>query len=254
HPSNEMVFSFSSSEIKQVQQQIDSMKILALEEKQHKIYPFNPNFITDYKAYTLGMTPEQFDKLKAFREKDQWVNSKHDFQRVTGVSDSLLEIISSNFKFPDWVSKPKRRPSYFSSEEKTEAQKLDLNTATIEQLQEVYGIGPALSNRIVNFRNKLGSFHHLDELHSVWGLKPEAIAQIEKNFTVRNPRKISEININTSSASDIATVPGINFELAKKIWEFVRLHEGVSSLSELSKIEELTPRKLKLIELYLFAE
>ncbi|NND61583.1 MAG: helix-hairpin-helix domain-containing protein, partial [Flavobacteriaceae bacterium] len=106
HPSNEMVFSFSSSEIKQVQQQIDSMKILALEERQHKIYPFNPNFITDYKAYTLGMTPEQFDKLKAFREKDQWVNSKHDFQRVTGVSDSLLEIISSYFKFPDWVSKP----------------------------------------------------------------------------------------------------------------------------------------------------
>ncbi|MFD2828841.1 hypothetical protein ACFSYG_20345 [Leeuwenhoekiella polynyae] len=47
------------------------LKQLMLAESQPKIYPFNPNFITDYKGYTLGMRMVEIDKLLRFREKDQ---------------------------------------------------------------------------------------------------------------------------------------------------------------------------------------
>ena len=50
-----------------LQREIDSLKKLASQPKKDTIYPFNPNFITDYKAYKLGLTPEQFDRLQAFR-------------------------------------------------------------------------------------------------------------------------------------------------------------------------------------------
>ena len=73
-------------------------------------------------------------------------------------------------------------------------------------------------------------------------------------FTVKTPKAIAKINVNTASASDISTIPGISFEMAKKIWEFRRLREKLTSIQELDKIEGMTERKLQLIHLYLSVE
>ena len=75
-----------------LQSQIDSIK----EEKLDyvpKIYPFNPNFISDYKGYKLGMSVSEIDRLLAFRKQNKYVNSPEEFQAVTKVSDSLLNAI-----------------------------------------------------------------------------------------------------------------------------------------------------------------
>ena len=62
------------------------------------------------------------------------------------------------------------------------------------------------------------------------------------------------MNLNSISASDVATIPGISFDLAKRIWEYRILNEGIKSFSELEHIEGLTKRKLQGIELYLKLE
>ncbi len=248
-------FDSSSEEIVTLQQQIDSLEKVALEKRKPKLYPFNPNFITDYKSYVLGMKPEEFDRLKAFREKNQWINSVTDFQQVTQVSDQWLDSISPYFKFPDWVTrpKPKRNTSNFDKE-KTFSEKQDLNLATEEELQTVYGVGTVLSSRILEYRTKLGGFTDEVQLYAVYGLSPSTINNILKQFAVKTPKELSKMNINTASASDIATLPGISFPLAKEIWEFVMLREGISSFEELRQIENLSAKKLQLIQLYLFAE
>jgi competence protein ComEA len=85
----------------------------------------------------------------------------------------------------------------------------------------------------------------------LWGLSEEVVKNVLNSFTVKTPKKIKMISVNTASASDIATISGISFELAKEIWEFRVLHEGISSLLELQKIEGMTLSKYALIELYL---
>ena len=110
-------FDISSDEIQQQQLFIDSLRLAEIERRKPKIYPFNPNFITDYKAYTLGMSTEEYDRLKSFRDKNKWVNSKTDFQRVTRVSDSLLATISPYFKFPKWVTQPRAKYKTYSKKE-----------------------------------------------------------------------------------------------------------------------------------------
>jgi competence protein ComEA len=44
-----------------------------------------------------------------------------------------------------------------------------LNTATAEDLEELPGIGPALAQRVVDFRTQHGQFHTVDELRQVSG-------------------------------------------------------------------------------------
>ncbi|MEH6766022.1 MAG: helix-hairpin-helix domain-containing protein [Aequorivita antarctica] len=258
--SEEDTFDTSSLEIVSMQKELDSLRLVEMENRKPKKYPFNPNFITDYKGYTLGMTNEEIDRLLQYRKEDKWINSASDFKRVTGVSDSLLAELSPYFKFPDWVTNPKPKSNFkdYKSEkgfsEKTFSQKIDLNKATEEQLQQVSGIGEALSKRIVAYREKLGGFSDDIQLYSVYGLDASVVQRTLNLFTVKIPKHISKINVNIASASDISTIPGISFEMAKKIWEYRRLREKINSIQELEKIEGMTERKLQLIQLYLSVE
>ncbi|MGB0788687.1 MAG: ComEA family DNA-binding protein [Marinirhabdus sp.] len=252
--STETTFDVASPEITSLQNEMDSLRSAQLEARKPKRYPFNPNFITDHRAYTLGMPPAAFDKLKAFRAKGQWINSTADFKRVTGISDSLLAVISPYFKFPEWVTNPKQRAFTDFNKERPHAQKTDLNTATAEQLQQVPGIGKTLGARIVGYRKKLGGFSADLQLGHVYGLAPDVVRRTLNRFTVKTPKPIVKLNVNKASASDIATIPGINFELAKKIWEYRRLREGILTLDGLKNIDGVGETKFELLTLYLSVE
>ncbi|GAW88704.1 acyl-CoA dehydrogenase [Flavobacterium psychrophilum] len=89
-----------------MQTEIDSLKPVSNNDT-YKMYPFNPNFITDFKGYKLGMKAAEIDRLLAFRKTNKYVNSAQEFQKVTQISDSLLAIIAPYFKFPDWVTNKK---------------------------------------------------------------------------------------------------------------------------------------------------
>lgn len=258
--SNDEAIDVSSEEIVSLQREIDSLRNVAIERKKPKIYPFNPNFITDYKGYVLGMSNQEIDRLHLYRREGKWINSAQDFQKVTGVSDSMLAKLAPYFKFPEWVNQPRpqNRNRASAAEKgfvaKPYGQKIDLNTATPAQLQQVSGIGEALSRRIVEYREKLGGFSDGSQLYEVYGLTPPVIERTLNLFAVKTPKPIAKIDVNTASASDIATVPGISFEMAKKIWEFRRLREKLDSIGELAKIEGISERKLRLIQLYLSVE
>jgi competence protein ComEA len=47
---------------------------------------------------------------------------------------------------------------------------LHLNSATVEQLERLPGVGPALAKRIVEFREKKGGFKRIEELLAVPGV------------------------------------------------------------------------------------
>ena len=254
--SKENLLDINSKEVIAIQKELDSLRTIEVESKKPKVFPFNPNFLTDFKGYTLGMSTEEIDRLLAFRKENKWINSVEDFKKVTKVSDSLLNKISPYFKFPDWVTNPKSKNKYVKKrfKEKKFTQKIDLNLATQDQLEAVNGIGKAFSKRIIDYRNKLGGFTNDIQLYQVYGLDFQVANSILKEFTVKTPKEIIKMNLNSISASDISTIPSISFDIAKRIWEFRILNEGIKSFSELENIEGLTKRKLQGIQLYLKLE
>ena len=257
---------FSSEDIKvdqtelaKLQKEIDSLRRIKLEASKPRIYPFNPNYISDYKGATLGMHTDEIDRLHAFRKQNKWINSAKQFQDVTKVSDSLLNRLSPFFKFPEWVNnkKTKRQQSTNTKLKKLEIpiEKLDLNTATAAQLQEVNGLGEKLSQRIVRFRNTFkGGFIDDIQLEDVYGLSAEVIKEIKIYFTVKTPRQIKKINLNTATVEALTKIQHINYELANNIIEQRKLREGFKSLSELKKVKDFPINKIKIIELYLHLE
>jgi competence protein ComEA len=251
------------TELQTFQNEVDSLKAVQIEKNKPKIYPFNPNFITDYKGYSLGMTNEEIDRLLNFRKQDKWINSVQQFQDVTEVSDSLLNAISPFFKFPDWITNPKAKSNtnwvdYSKSNAskatatKTFVQKADLNKATAEELQKVNGIGAALSDRIIKYRAKLsGGFMSDIQLQDIYGLSPEVIERITNDFTVKTPKQFEKINLNTATRDQLVTIQYLDYESAHYIIEYRTLHEGFKSLDELLKVKNFPVQKIEIIKLSL---
>lgn len=238
--------------INEFQNEIDSLKLVEIENRKPKIYPFNPNYITDYKGYTLGMSQEEINRLIAFRDKGLWINSATQFQQVTKISDSLFLQISPHFKFPEWVTNSKPIIYSTSNRPKTFDQKMDLNKATAQQLQKVNGIGVKLSERIIKFRNKFkGGFIADIQLIDVYGLSPEVIERLNNEFTVKTPRNISKLNLNTATIEDLVTIQHIDYELAYEIVNQRTLREGFKNFNELTKVKNFPIDKIEIIKLYL---
>jgi DNA uptake protein ComE-like DNA-binding protein len=236
-----------------MQSVIDSLKNRPTTTKA-VIYPFNPNFITDYKGYKLGMKLEEINRLVAFRAQNKFVNSAEDFQKVTGVSDSLLNAISPFFKFPDWVNKQKNNPNYKPYAKFESAKKIvqiDINEATPEDLIKLYGIGPALSERILKQKEQLGGFVSMTQMESIWGLSPEVIENLNKHFLVKSVPSVKKIKINSLSTKELAKFPYFNFTIAKEIVTFRSMNGEIKSIEDLAKINGFPSEKIGFIALYL---
>jgi DNA uptake protein ComE-like DNA-binding protein len=237
-----------------LQTEVDSLKKEKHDEIP-KIYPFNPNFITDFKGYKLGMSTTEIDRLLAFRKTDKYVNSASEFQSVTKVSDSLLNAISPYFKFPDWV-KNKKSNNYkdyakpvFDKKEKITM--LDINQATQDDLIKIYGIGPALSERILNEKEKFGGFVSMEQMNDIWGLSPEVIANLNQYFRVSALPKVVKIKINDASVKELAKFPYFRYALAKQIVTFRSMNGGIHNPEDLAKINGFPVEKIEIIALYL---
>lgn len=61
---------------------------------------------------------------------------------------------------------------------------VDLNTATLEQLDDLPGIGPALSQRILDYRTEHGSFTGVDQLDDVSGIGSVTFEKLKSLVTV----------------------------------------------------------------------
>ena len=62
--------------------------------------------------------------------------------------------------------------------------KVNLNTATVAQLVDLPGIGPALAGRIIEHRQKNGAFKSVDEVMAVKGIGEKNFAKIQGFLSV----------------------------------------------------------------------
>lgn len=229
----------------EVQHHMDLLREREQQRDTVRIFPFNPNFISDYKGYTLGMSAVEIDCLHAFRQEDLYVNSAQAFQRVTGVSDSLLNRIAPHFRFPE-------RPMRLSAPQlPDEVHIQDLNKASADELRTIRGIGNKLSLRIVKFRESLGGFLVDEQLYDVYGLQPEVVRSALKRFKVIHRPVIKKININTASVPEIGQLVYISYRLARKIVAYREDVGSIRSFDELTKIEDFPSDKIDRIKLYL---
>lgn len=70
-----------------------------------------------------------------------------------------------------------------------EMKNVNINTATIFQLQQIPGINQELAAKIIDYRNKKGNFHSLDHLVKVKGLSTPRLGAIKSYLSIDDEGK-----------------------------------------------------------------
>ncbi len=66
----------------------------------------------------------------------------------------------------------------------TSTEKVNLNTATLEQLETLPGIGPAMAKRVIEYRTKVGKFNKIEEIINVKGIGEKKFQKIKDRLVV----------------------------------------------------------------------
>ncbi len=66
------------------------------------------------------------------------------------------------------------------------ADKININTATVEQLQALKGIGEKTAMAIIEYRDSVGTFSDVEELTEVKGIGEKKLALISQDVTIEN--------------------------------------------------------------------
>jgi len=252
----EPVFDMESPDIIAFQKKVDSLKQIEIERRKPKIHPFNPSFLSDYRASKLGMSIPEIDRLLAHRKAGKYINSAIEFQRVTQINDSLLSAIKPYFKFPDRVNENKKisitpfNPSYLSE---SKAMRLGMSK------QEI--------NRLLAHKNAGKYINSAQEFKEVTGVSDKLLLKIKPLFkfpdwvVARNERQeagnknqkrdksqdgLSTFNgekqdLNTATAIELQKINGIGEKMAKRILTYRKKLKGYSIDAQLREVWYLKP-------------
>ncbi len=103
-----------------------------------------------------------------------------DLERVPGLGSRSVERLAPYLSLPD-VSKNREAPGGSGRGRAAAAGRVDrlnLNEATVEELEGLPGIGPARARAIVRWRDERGHFREFEELLEVPGIGPATLERL----------------------------------------------------------------------------
>lgn len=214
------------------------------------LFLFNPNTADKATLIKLGFRPFLAERIIKYRNAGGAFKVKSDITKIYGIDESFVTRLFPYIDLPEQIATNNSQPYNGNKQENYTPKKyapVNLNTADTATLNRLKGIGHKLSQRIVNYREKLGGFYSTSQLAEVYGLSPETIADITpKLATELQPYKM--IAINTATAEELGQHPYIKYKLAAVIVNYRTQHGHFSTADDLLKvklIDELTLSKLK---------
>jgi competence ComEA-like helix-hairpin-helix protein len=154
----------------------------------------------------------------------------------------------------DTVPKTNLQPERKDSLHVSRLEQIDLNTCTAEELDALPGIGPTISKRIIDYREKAGGFRHLDEVKAIPGLaniwdQTAPYFRLEKSYTAiktletethySSPKSLQDLN--QISEADLQALNILPEDLAHRLIRYRDACKGFKSFDHVARTHGLTP-------------
>ena len=113
--------------------------------------------------------------------------------------------------------------------------KVELNQCDTSDITRIPQFGSKRAQKIVEYRNRLGGFHSLEQLHEIYILQNVDLAYCEKYFTI-NPSLVKKIKVNLMSYNELKLHPYFDAYLAKTVVSYREKNGKIRNLAEFQKI------------------
>jgi len=204
------------------------------------LFPFDPNTISVEEWKRLGVNDKTIRTILNYRSKGGSFRTPEDIRKIWGMKKDDADRIIPYVQIAETELHPfnKEKNNSQNRQPVTGNRKptiIDINTATIEDWKVLPGIGDALANRIVNYRERMGGFTNESQVKKTYGIS-DSVFQLIAPYLKTDPTSIPRLDLNTASAYDLKMRTNIPDAIAKAIVVYHQQYGPYAAVSDLKKI------------------
>lgn len=219
------------------------------------LFYFDPNTLPADGWKILGLREKTIGTILKFRSKGGRFKKPEDLQKIYGLFPDEYERLAP---FISIVNEQKMPVEADTDAPEIKLVKtytprysvIDINLADTSAFISLPGIGNKLAARILNFREKLGGFHSIDQVGETYGLPDSTFQKIRKYLKLENAA-VKKININTATEAELQAHPYIRYGLARPIVAYRKENGPFGKLEDILKVMAVTESTFKKIAPYL---
>ncbi|RYY68882.1 MAG: helix-hairpin-helix domain-containing protein [Chitinophagaceae bacterium] len=206
------------------------------------LFSFDPNTITAEGWKKLGLRDKTIATILNYREKGGRFTQATDIKKIWGLFPDEVErlmpyvnIVASESNHPSSLknfSHDFSKPLKYDSRRNYEP--VDINNSDTLAWMALPGIGPKLSQRIVNFRDKLGGFYSIEQVGETFGLPDSTFQKIKPLLQLSGDLK--KIQINKASIDELKSHPYIRYQLGNALFQYRVQHGDFKNIADIKKI------------------
>lgn len=204
-----------------------------------EIFPFDPNTISSDEWKRLGIGDKTIRTILNYRNKGGKFRSAEDIKKIWGIKKEAAERLMPFVRIAVAESSQKKQfNNYPPAPQRITGNKiaeLDINAATIDEWKALPGIGEILASRIIKFRDRMGGFSSIEQVHKTYGIT-DSVFQVIIPYLKINTATIQKLNLNTASVYDLKMKANIPNEVAKAIVIYRQQYGPYQSVNDLRKI------------------
>ena len=203
-------------------------------------FPFDPNTATEAELRRLGLPDKTITMLLKYREKGGAFRKNEDLKKLYSLAEQDYARLVPYISIAATAPRPVQYASSAFGEKvlPKSANKdvsLDINKATVEEWQQLPGIGANRAQKILYFRDKLGGFSSAEQVAEARGLPDSVFRAIKPMLLVSTPI-FRKININTATADDLGLHPYFDKKQATLLLAYRAQHGNFKSVDDIVAI------------------
>jgi competence protein ComEA len=212
-------------------------------------FSFDPNSLSHNEWRTMGLSEKQVKVIENYHAKGGKFYKKEDFKKMFCISATEYEILEPFIEIK--ISKPEYPKKEYPKKETII--KTDINSASVEDLIKVKGIGNYFATQIVKYRIKLGGYFSINQLLEIPKMDTSRFNPLILFLEV-NPNAIHKINVNKADFEQLKSHPYIGYNIALSLVNYRSKHGNFVQLSDIKKSLLINDKNYEKISYYLCVE
>lgn len=197
-----------------------------------------------------GYSNSQRKQENSFTDQRRSLTDQTDgFKNYEKDSSRMITGSSQNYNNSEDTRQGSYSTNYPQIDKLKEGETIALNETDTTQWKMIPGIGSSYASRIVKYKNLLGGYVFKEQLMEVYGIDNEMYSRIEK-YIVEDSNYI-KLKVNEMEFRDLLRHPYLDYEQVQSIVNLRGRKGGITSIDELSMLNEFTQQDIERLKPYL---